>query len=111
MDSWLAALPLVLHAAFVVALSVIVIMRRRPLSVSLTWIVIAALLPYLGLGLYILVGENRLGSRRLKRHLEVSEDLFPQAVTLWGERERAWIPVETYPDLEPLVDVERETLF
>ncbi len=92
MASWLAALPLLLHATFVIALSVTVIMRRRPLAVSLTWIVIATLLPYAGLVLYILVGENRLGSRRLRRHREVSEDLFPQAVSLWGERERAWVP-------------------
>ncbi len=92
MAPWLAALPLILHATFVVALSVIVIMRRRPLAVSLTWIVIATFIPFAGLVLYALVGENRLGSRRLRRHREVSEELFPQAVTLWAERERAWIP-------------------
>jgi cardiolipin synthase A/B len=46
---------------------------RRGLApgASLAWIGIVALHPYIGLALYLLVGESRLGPRRLSRHQEI----------------------------------------
>jgi len=46
-----------------------ILLRRRPHSAStLAWIVIILVLPLLGIVGYLLVGEIRLGQRRIKRH-------------------------------------------
>jgi cardiolipin synthase len=46
-----------------------ILLRRRPHSAStLAWIVIIMVLPLLGIIGYLLVGEIRLGQRRIKRH-------------------------------------------
>lgn len=89
---WLALVPIVAHAAIAVGVTLVVIMRRRPLPVTLSWIAIAALLPYAGLMLYVLIGENRLGRSRLEAHRLTIERLIPWSIALWNERERAWIP-------------------
>ena len=47
-----------------IGLSVRVIMRRRPVGVSLAWLFVILLFPFAGAILYLLVGELRLGRRR-----------------------------------------------
>jgi len=51
----------------VVVFSVRVIMKRLPVGVSLAWLIILLLFPYVGVGLYILFGERYLGSKRRRR--------------------------------------------
>ncbi len=51
----------------IVAFAVVVIMRRRPVGVSLAWLVLAFALPVAGFFLYFLFGSPRLGARRLQR--------------------------------------------
>jgi cardiolipin synthase len=48
-------------------LSARVIQRRLPVGVSLAWLAIILILPFVGAILYLLVGEYRLGPRRAKR--------------------------------------------
>jgi cardiolipin synthase len=50
-----------------IGLSVRVIMRRRPVGVSLAWLMIILSFPFLGAFIYLLFGELRLGSRRARR--------------------------------------------
>lgn len=50
-----------------IALSVRVIMRKRPYGVSLAWLVVVLVIPFLGGFLYLLLGENRLPERRKER--------------------------------------------
>jgi len=57
----------VAHAVIIVGLSLRIIMRRRPVGVSLAWIILIIVLPFAGAGLYLLIGENRLGSHRTER--------------------------------------------
>lgn len=45
-----------------------VVARRRPPSAALAWLTIILFLPWLGLLVYLLIGENRLGRRRTRRH-------------------------------------------
>jgi cardiolipin synthase len=52
-----------------VGLSLRVIKRRLPVGVSLAWLSVILVLPYVGAVLYLLVGEYRLGRRRAKRSL------------------------------------------
>lgn len=50
-----------------IGLSVRVIMRKRPYGVSLAWLVVVLLVPFIGGFFYLLFGENRLPERRIER--------------------------------------------
>ena len=50
---------------------VIVLIRRRPAAVTLAWIVVILALPVVGVILYLLVGEVRLGRRRIQQHRDI----------------------------------------
>ncbi len=60
---------LVLLADFFIriGLSIRVIMRKRPYGVSLAWLVVILVIPFLGGLFYLLLGENRLPERRKER--------------------------------------------
>lgn len=51
-------------------LSVRVIMRQRQYGVTLAWLVVILLLPFLGALIYLFFGENRIGETRAKRAQE-----------------------------------------
>jgi cardiolipin synthase len=55
------------HLFLVVAFTVRVIMLRLPVGVSLAWLLVLVLLPYVGVGLYLLFGERFLGVARSAR--------------------------------------------
>jgi cardiolipin synthase A/B len=69
------------HVAIIVALSLRVIMKRRAPGVSLAWLILVILLPYVGAVLYLLMGERPLGRRRARR----AEALLPP-LQRWLER-------------------------
>jgi cardiolipin synthase len=46
----------------------IVLLRRRPYSQTMAWILVIVGLPIIGTVLYLMLGEVKLGSRRIKRH-------------------------------------------
>lgn len=81
---WLAvyAIDLVLR----IALAIHVIMRRRPVAVSLAWLALLLALPFLSIFIYTLVGETRLGIRRARRHEIQTKRLDEQAVSIWRHR-------------------------
>lgn len=54
------------HIVIIVTVSVKVIFRRLPVGTSLAWIIIVAIIPYIGLGIYFLLGDHRLGRQRLR---------------------------------------------
>lgn len=58
---------LVGHWLLAVGLSLRVITRRSPVGVSIAWIAVMFSVPFIGAGLYLLVGEKRLGRRRAAR--------------------------------------------
>ncbi|HEY7883530.1 MAG TPA: cardiolipin synthase [Cellvibrionaceae bacterium] len=55
------------HLLLVVGFAVRVIMRRLPVGASLAWLLVLALLPYVGVGLYLLFGERFLGLTHKQR--------------------------------------------
>jgi cardiolipin synthase len=65
--SYVTLLLLVLHWTLVIALSVRVIMRRRPIGILLAWLAIILSVPFLGVLFYLFVGENRVSAKYLKR--------------------------------------------
>ncbi len=50
-----------------IGLSLRVIMRKRPYGVSLAWLVVILLVPFLGGFFYLLFGENRIPEKRTER--------------------------------------------
>jgi len=65
--SWLALSAVALHWSAVVGFSVRVIMRRRPVGVLLAWIAIILSVPFVGILLYLFIGENRVSQKYLRR--------------------------------------------
>src|ERR1051326_600340 len=64
---WIANALVLVDLLLRVGLSLRVIMRRLPVGVSLAWLSIIFVLPYVGAVLYLLVGEYRLGPGRGRR--------------------------------------------
>jgi cardiolipin synthase len=50
-----------------IGLSLRVVMRRLPVGTSLAWLSVILIFPFVGAGLYLLIGEYRLGPGRAKR--------------------------------------------
>jgi cardiolipin synthase len=58
------------------AFVVFILLRRRPHTAStLAWIIVIVVLPLAGIIGYLLVGEVRLGRRRIQRHRDIIERL------------------------------------
>ena len=49
----------------------VVLRRQFAPGASIAWLGIVFLHPYIGLALYLLVGESRLGPRRTERHRQI----------------------------------------
>jgi len=54
------------HVIIVMVLGAKIIFRRLPVGTSLAWIFIVSVFPLFGFGLYMLIGDHRLGRKRLK---------------------------------------------
>ncbi|MEM7227715.1 MAG: cardiolipin synthase [Planctomycetota bacterium] len=67
-----------------------VLMRRQPLANTHAWLLVVLFLPLAGIFLYALIGENRLGRRRLKRFVDTTTSLEPFHNRLWAHREQRW---------------------
>ncbi len=65
--TWYSGIFGFIYLSSIIAFAILVIMTRRPVGVSLAWLVLLFALPVAGFGLYLLFGSRRLGTRRLKR--------------------------------------------
>lgn len=78
-DSFWALISLVqqllilLHFVLVITFAVRVIMQRLPVGVSLAWLLVLALLPYVGVVLYLLFGERFLGVKHQHRQARLRQ--------------------------------------
>ena len=73
-------------------LSIRVIMRKRPYGVSLAWLVVVLVIPFMGGFFYLLFGENRLPEKRKERakiayktYLRWLKTLHNRDPVLWHE--------------------------
>src|SRR5262245_44896439 len=57
--------------------SIRVIMRRRPIGLSLAWLLIILLFPIVGTVVYLLLGENRLGRSRARWATQMRKHYAP----------------------------------
>lgn len=58
---------ILLHFVLMITFAVRVLMKRLPVGASLAWLLVLALLPYVGVGLYLLFGERYLGVHHNQR--------------------------------------------
>ncbi len=64
----------------------VVISRRRAVPATLAWLVVVLFVPVLGPLLYLLVGENRLGLRRVREYELLTTQTEPLVVSRWWDR-------------------------
>ncbi len=81
-------------------LSLRVIMRKRQYSVTLAWLVVILLLPFLGALFYLLFGENRVSEKRAKRTTERLEHYHQWLASL--KKHSSVNFTHLNPDLEPI---------
>jgi cardiolipin synthase len=84
MDSqeWLPYLVYSLDLIIRIGLSLRILSRSMSVGVTFAWMIIVLAVPYLGAFLYLLIGENRLGERRIARARTVIEQSQPWRNTL-----------------------------
>jgi cardiolipin synthase len=82
LPTWLFAVELLTRLALIAR----AIMRPRPINATLAWVCILLFVPVISQIVYLLVGENRLGSRRIRRYDRLTKNLEQEAVALWRNR-------------------------
>ena len=65
--SWIATTVFIIDWLIRIGLGLRVIMRRRPVGVSLSWLGVIFLVPFIGAIVYLILGETRIGRLRLDR--------------------------------------------
>ncbi|XAL99087.1 cardiolipin synthase [Phycisphaeraceae bacterium D3-23] len=76
MAPWIVVLLIVLDWAIRIGLGARVVMRRRPVGVSLSWLGVILMLPVAGAVLYLLLGETRIGRMRRRRFERIRASLM-----------------------------------
>jgi len=66
-----------------IGVAIHIIFRRRPVTASLSWLVVLVFTPVIGIFAYFLVGETRLGKRRAREYERLSKELDLLAVGIW----------------------------
>ncbi len=77
-----------------------VIMRQRQYGVTLAWLIIILLLPFLGAFVYLLFGENRIGDTRARRAQESLGHYHSWIASLRSIAPVNWSNLS--PELEPI---------
>jgi len=72
----LTALGAFISSGWIISVAMLVILpKRQSPEAARTWLVVMFFLPWLGLLIYLLIGENRLPKDQLKRHAQVVNKL------------------------------------
>jgi cardiolipin synthase len=73
--SWLTTTIFIVDWIIRIGLGMRVVMRRRPVGVSLSWLGVIFLVPFIGAVVYLILGENRIGRLRLDRFESIRPNL------------------------------------
>jgi len=76
-------------------MAIVILSRKRTPTTAIAWLVIVFSVPTLGMILYFLIGENRLGRTRMQRHEEVVEHVHGKIPT------RMILSEVSRPDINP----------
>jgi len=98
---WIAYLVYLADLAIRIGLSLRILMRNKSVGVTFAWMTIVLAVPFLGALLYLLIGEHRLGERRLGRARKVIEQskLWRNNLCERASRETVAIP-DSYKPLD-----------
>jgi cardiolipin synthase len=88
--AWLALTLLTTEWALRIGLAIRVMTSRRAVPTSLAWIAVLLMAPVVGIFVYLLIGENRLGSRRAARHRSAVDTLSAEAAARWRAGDHDW---------------------
>ncbi len=91
--AWISLVFFVLDFALRVALAIRVISKRTPVPDTLSWLILLLFAPIISWILYALLGERRLGTRRVARFERNTRDLELQAVRLWAHQHLDWCDI------------------
>ncbi|MHB8901933.1 MAG: cardiolipin synthase [Thermoguttaceae bacterium] len=91
-----------------IGLSLRVIMRRRPVGVSLAWLTIILIFPFGGAVIYLTFGETRLGNRRVKQTALVHGPYLQWLIGLEHRTTVDWSRLG--PECEPLARLTEATI-
>jgi len=70
-----ATVTLIAHTLVVLVVALRVIMMRPATGVALAWLLLVAMLPFIGAVIYFMIGERRIGFQRERGIVEVRADL------------------------------------
>jgi len=73
--SWIGSVAGLVHVFLVIVVVLRVVSRRLYPGTSLAWLLLVITVPYIGLALYVLIGERPLGRRRVRRMQQMREPL------------------------------------
>lgn len=71
-----------------------VIMRRTPVPTTMAWLLILLFAPFVGFIAYFLIGENRLGSKRVALHEKIEQQIDSGITGHLAHRVQQWEPHE-----------------
>ena len=80
------------YFGLIMAFVLMVIMKRRPVGVTLSWLLLLIGLPVVGILLFLMFGHQRLGSKRLVR-----ADTLNPGYNDWHAHLRKILPEQTPP--------------
>lgn len=99
---------ILLHFTLVITFAVRVIIQRLPVGASLAWLLVLALLPYVGVGLYLLFGERFLGVKHRQRRLRLQQLFAIPALRHTPMAEQQW--QDFHPAAQALATLEFQTI-
>jgi cardiolipin synthase A/B len=108
---WVSLVTVVAFAADLlvrIGFSVRVIMRRRPVGVSLAWLSVILIFPFGGALIYLAFGETRLGTRRAERAALIHEPYMEWLADLEKRTDIHWSQLG--PECEPLARLTEATV-
>ena len=80
--TWISLIVATVYICLIVIFAIAIVMRRRPVGVSLAWLVLLFALPLAGMFAYLVLGSQRLGARRLIQAKELYSDYHKWRVQL-----------------------------
>jgi cardiolipin synthase len=105
---WLAALGVLIHVVAQAVITIRVVMRRRPTGETLAWIMIVLVFWVIGPLMYLFIGELRLGRRRERRFIELTQPIKRWLATIPERAEADWSQLAE--EYEPLASLCEQTV-
>lgn len=92
---WGGSALVVIDALARIVLIIRVITRRTPVPDTLAWFVLLLVVPFVSVFLYLLIGEHRLGKRRLVHYEHFTREIETRAVMHWHRQGFDWSDSES----------------